>query len=303
MEMKKFIRLLFKFSLILIALNTVIFIVKELTFRPYYLHSTKYKSYLLSDSHGYKLYDLTEKMGVANFSFHSESYLDIYRKLVYLTSRNKTDTLYISVDDHTLSPYRELSNNDYKSIKYNFTQGNYNFLDYAIFKMQYYIVIFDPNIRAIITHFIGVQVKKLFSLADNKKVKANKAPWSSLSRATKFKLAESRVKEQFPSDTSSKKLEKSLLDIINLCKQKNIKLIGIKFPLSGEFLEILGNKSYKADSILISQGIEVWDFKNTFSNIDNYFEDPDHVNPEGANVLIDSLSRRAGTKNRKLLHY
>ena len=97
-------------------------------------------------------------------------------------------------------------------------------------------------------------------------------------------------------------LEKSLLEIINLCKQKNIKLIGIKFPLSGEFLVILGNKSYKADSILISQGIEVWDFKNTFSNIDNYFEDPDHVNPEGANVLIDSLSRRAGIKNLQLLH-
>ncbi|MHC1690787.1 MAG: hypothetical protein AB9833_08145 [Bacteroidales bacterium] len=302
MEMKKFIRLLFKFSLIIIALNTVIFVVKELTFSPYYLHPTKYKSYLLSDSHGYKLYDLTEKIGVANFSFHSESYLDIYRKLMYLTSRNKTDTLYISVDDHTLSPYREISNNDYKSIKYNFTQGNYNFLDYAIFKLQYYIVIFDPNIRAIITHFIGSQVKKLFSFADKNKVNANKAPWSSLSRATKLKLAEARVKEQFPSDTSSKKLEKSLLEIINLCKQKNIKLIGIKFPLSGEFLEILGNKSYKADSILISQGIEVWDFKSIFSNIDNYFEDPDHVNPEGANVLIDSLSRRAGIKNLQLLH-
>ena len=277
MEMKKFIRLLFKFSLIIIALNTVIFVVKELTFSPYYLHPTKYKSYLLSDSHGYKLYDLTEKIGVANFSFHSESYLDIYRKLMYLTSRNKTDTLYISVDDHTLSPYREISNNDYK-------------------------VIFDPNIRAIITHFIGSQVKKLFSFADKNKVNANKAPWSSLSRATKLKLAEARVKEQFPSDTSSKKLEKSLLEIINLCKQKNIKLIGIKFPLSGEFLEILGNKSYKADSILISQGIEVWDFKSIFSNIDNYFEDPDHVNPEGANVLIDSLSRRAGIKNLQLLH-
>jgi hypothetical protein len=76
-------------------------------------------------------------------------------------------------------------------------------------------------------------------------------------------------------------------------------LIGIKFPLSGEFLEILGNKSYKADSILISQGIEVWDFKNTFSNIDSYFEDPDHVSPEGANVLLDSLSRRARQKSRQ----
>jgi len=297
--MKKFIRLLFKFSLIIIALNTVIFIVKEMTFRPYYLHSTKYNSYLLSDSHGYKLYDLTEKMGVANFSFHSESYLDIYRKLLYLSSRNKTDTLYISVDDHTLSPYREQSNNGYKSIKYSFTQGNYNLLDYAIFKMQYYIVIFDPNIRAIIIHFIGTQVKKLISFSDKSKINATNAPWNTLSRAVKLKLAEGRVREQFPSGTPSKKLEKSLQDIINLCKQMNIKLIGIKFPLSGEFLEILGNKSYKADSILVSQGVEVWDFKNIFSNIGNYFEDPDHVNPEGANVLIDSMSRRAGLKNRQ----
>ena len=299
MEMKKFIRLLFKFSLIIIALNTVIFVVKELTFRTYYLHPTKYKSYLLSDSHGYKLYDLTEKIGVANFSFHSESYLDIYRKLMYLTSRNKTDTLYISVDDHTLSPYREQSNNGYKSIKYSFTQGNYNFLDYAIFKMQYYIVIFDPNIRAIIIHFIGIQVKKLFSFSDKSKINATNAPWNTLPRAVKLKLAEGRVREQFPSGTPSKELEKSLHDIINLCRQKNIKLIGIKFPLSGEFLEILGSKSYKADSILISQGIEVWDFKNTFSNIDSYFEDPDHVSPEGANVLLDSLSRRARQKSRQ----
>jgi hypothetical protein len=294
--MNKFIRLLFKFSFILIALNTLIFIVKELTFKPYYLHSTKYKSYLLSDSHGYKLYDLTEKIGVANFSFHSESYLDIYRKLTYLTSRNKADTLYISVDDHTLSPYREQSNNDYKSIKYNFTQGNYNLLDYAIFKMQYYIVIFDPNIRAIITHFMGAQVKKLFNFADTEKVNVRKAPWGSLSAANKLKLAEARVKEQFPSDVPSKKLEKSLVDIINLCKQKNIKLIGIKFPLSGEFLEVVKDRSYRADSILLSKGIEVWDFKRIFSNKDEYFEDPDHINLAGANILIDSLSVRAGHK-------
>ena len=49
----------------------------------------------------------------------------------------------------------------------------------------------------------------------------------------------------------------------------------------------------------LTNAIEVWDFKNTFSNIDSYFEDPDHVSPEGANVLLDSLSRRARQKSRQ----
>ena len=287
--MKRFIQSAIRFSLIILVLNITIFIVKEIVFSGYYRHSEKYNSYILADSHGWKLHDLPEKMGVANFSYHSESYFDMERKLRFLIGKGRVDTIYISADDHTLSPYREHSNNGYKSVKYEFSQGDYNLLDYAKFKLQYYIVIFDPNIRAIISNFLSELTRKTLGIGDRKKAGIGDTPWASLPREERLELAKARLIEQYPPGSPSKVLINSLQKIIETCKNNGITLIGIKFPLSKEYSEMIGDRSYKADSILISRGIRVLNFKDSFWENDTYLEDPDHINLIGAAKLIDSL--------------
>ena len=287
--MEKFLKSAFRFTLIILVLNVIIFFVKDLLFREYYKYSDKFDNYLLADSHGWKLRDYTERMGVANFSYHSESYRDLNRKLTYLIENEEVDTVFLSVDDHTLSPYREKSNNDYKSVKYDYIRGGYNLIDYIKFKLQYYVVIFDPNIRAIISHFFTEQALKLVEKENPERVSIKDIPWPQMNAKQRDILAEERLQEQFPSEKHSDKLEESLVEIINTCREHNITLSGIKFPLSDEYLEKLGEFSYDADSVLISRGIKVLDFKESFRNNDEYFEDPDHLNRTGANKLIDSL--------------
>lgn len=287
--MEKFLKSAFRFALIILVLNVIIFFVKDLLFREYYKYSDKFDNYLLADSHGWKLRNYTERMGVANFSYHSESYRDLNRKLTYLIENEEVDTVFLSVDDHTLSPYREKSNNDYKSVKYDYIRGGYNLIDYVKFKLQYYVVIFDPNIRAIISHFFTEQALNLFEEENPERVSIKDVPWPQMNAMQRDILTDERLREQFPSEKHSEKLEESLVDIIKICKENNITLIGIKFPLSDEYLDKLGNFSYNADSVLVSHGIKVLDFKESFRNNDEYFEDPDHLNRVGANKLIDSL--------------
>ena len=286
--MEKFKKTILKFSLLLLLINGVFFLVKYILFMDYYKHSKEYNSYLLADSHGWYLGDRTETIGIANFSYYSDSYFDTERKLKYLIGRGKVDTVYISADDHSLSPYREFSNNGYKSIKYEFTQGDYEFTDLVLYNLQYYVVIFDPNIRAIISHFFNEQSENLLNF-DNENTDVEDLPWVKLSEEDRVDLSEERLAEQFPPGKSSEKLKESLLNIIKICNKNNITLIGIKFPISDEYSSLIKNTSFGPESILTTNGIKIIDFKNAFHSSDKLFENPDHINGLGAQKLIDSL--------------
>lgn len=115
-------------------------------------------------------------------------------------------------------------------------------------------------------------------------------PWDKLSEVERVSLSKERLSEQFPENSgSSDKLEESLLNIIELCEENDITLIGIKFPLASEYSDLIGGKSYGADSILAVNKIIVYDFRDIFHNNDNFFEDSDHINSVGAQKLIDSI--------------
>ena len=287
--MEKFKRSVLKFAILMLAVNGVIFLVKYLLFMDYYKHSEEYNSYLLADSHGWYLGEKTEEIGIANFSYYSDSYIDTERKLEYLIGNGDVDTIYISADDHTLSPYREFSNNGYKSVKYEFTQGNFKFSDYAKYNLQHYVVLFDPNIRAIVSHFFNEQSKRMLGYGIEKR-EVEDLPWNKLSEEERVTLSEERLSEQFPRNSgSSAKLEESLHNIIDLCEENGITLIGIKFPLASEYTHLIGERSYGADSILKARSVEVYDFRDIFNDKDLYFEDPDHINGNGADILIDSI--------------
>lgn len=283
--MDKFIRSILKFALLMLLVNGVIFLVKYILFMDYYKYSDEHESYLLADSHGWYLGDKTERIGIANFSYYSDSYIDTERKLNYLASEEQIDTIFISADDHTLSPYREFSNNGYKSLKYEYTQGNYSLSDFAQYKLQDFVVLFDPNIRAIISHFFNEQSEKLLGVNEEKK-DVEDLPWDQLSEEDRIALSEERFAEQFPEGDGSAKLEESLMNIIELCDKENITLIGIKFPLADEYSRLIGGRSYGADSILRANGITIYDFRDIFRNTDYYFDDPDHISERGGEKLI-----------------
>lgn len=284
--MKKFISNLFIFFIIVFLFNVVVF---EFANDNYYkgykeVPSKKFHSLLMADSHGLPLNKLLEKHNTYNFSASSESYLDIKRKILYLIENKYEITrIYITVDRYSLSPYRDTSNNEDKSII--FSTGN-NFHDLKERFLKYYFPIFQPKINPVLKMYLKARLKGVLIKDINKKTTKL---WSKLPESEQIKWSEVRVRGQFSSKNKSLNLEKTLLEIINLCKTNGIELIGIKFPVSHTYLKIVGHRNYGADQLFISNGLKVIDSESIFINNDEYFGDQDHLNKKGGEAFVKEL--------------
>ena len=295
--MKKFLKNILFLILILLLFNLIMIdFGKKLYFRDYDDYSLDFDTYLMADSHGNPLRKKTEKFNVYNFSASSESYFDMKRKLNFLVQKNSIDTLVISVDNHTLSPYREKLNNLDRSRIY----ATYN--DYDS-KLNYYreliknkIVFFQPKIGILIREYWFQKFKSIFFTQKTKKAKGAYDSWSNLKISRKIKEAKIRARKQFKYELHSLSLKKTLDEIIKICQNHNITLIGIKFPITKTYYDMTSTDNMGADIIFKEKGIKVFNFSRLFLNDDSMFADQDHLNGKGGRVftkiLMDSLHRR-----------
>lgn len=283
--MKLFIRKILFFLLPIVILN---FLFIELT--DHYYHDEyqvvdyNFESYILSDSRGLCLDDgILNKHGIYNFSAGSDSYQDIYRKLMLLTRNAKPRKIFLTVDDHTLSPYRDRSNNSDRSSQFMIFH-DFN-STYEFVKTRYlskYLPIFESKSRDIIKiklasflNFLSIPLKDDFEYT----------PWSKMTRHEKDQISYHRVNSQFKHNNYSKKQYNYLNLILNVCHFHDIEIVGIKFPLTNSYLKNLGSRSYSADEILKSREVDVLDFRNYFVNTDDLFLNSDHLTTEGGRKL------------------
>lgn len=295
--MKKLFKngILFLILVIIINLLTYNFISKPVLFQGYFISKGELKEnrrYLMGDSHAGVIQqkDL-DKIGTLNFGFNSESFFDAYNKLNFLIKNDLADTILLCIDDHTLSRYREWWTNRTRSIYY---------ADYQHYK-QYY-----PTNR--VDFLLNKYISFYLPLMQTKHSKILKAHVTSLITGVKprnwdnfdfststienriFKSKE-RIETQYPDSISSKRLEQCLNEMIELCQTNKIVLIGIKFPLTREFVNELGDRSYKADSVFEARGLEIFDYKYVFADSTSYFRDQDHLNYKGSEEFIRLLKR------------
>jgi hypothetical protein len=150
-----------------------------------------------------------------------------------------------------------------------------------------YVIILQPKIRDVVQSFVYARIMNI--LRFNQDTTEN---WAEMDNNNRVKIAQERVMGQFPSSECSSDLKQTLLKIINICEENNITLIGIKFPLSSEYLSVLGDKTYGVKDILESSGINILDYNNVFIHYNEYFRDSDHLNEKGAQELIKLLIPR-----------
>ena len=106
--------------ILLVFIVNLYFLKVKVTHAPEFIHGGNKnkiidKSYIfnkifLGDSRSWRLNNLTHYK-ISNFSSGSDSYLDMENKLKYVVQNQIVDTLFIMVDNHTLSPQREVANN------------------------------------------------------------------------------------------------------------------------------------------------------------------------------------------------
>tara|TARA_B110000003_G_scaffold203834_1_gene202526 strand:+ start:887 stop:1837 length:951 start_codon:yes stop_codon:yes gene_type:complete len=297
--MRTFIKNIIIFVIIAIFFNIYFStIVKDNYFKKYSkdLHKKSSSTILLACSHGNSLTEYIEGIdiyGITNYSYPSDSYTDMYRKLSHLIKRNKIDTLIITAEDHTLSSYRQVLNNHDRSRD---LSDKINFLSPTFFERNLIL----PNSKA--HDFLKLYIKSQISWFFSSNEILFHKKWSEYDKEYKQKKSQDRFVAQYVDKSYSMELENSLLKIIEICKNNNIHLIGIKFPLSKEMVHVMkqsslnfdkdsfyknnrhiyDDTSLKVDSIFNANSIDIFNFKNLFINKEHLFQNQDHLNALGA---------------------
>jgi len=284
--MKKFILNIFYLLFIVLLFNIVLFIFANDNYYKGYAEfpDKKFRAFLMADSHGMPIGKNSDYYKVYNFSANSDSYFDMKKKISYLLENGyRVNKIYLTVDNYALSPYRDKQNNSDKSIIYSSKK------DFKYFKekyLKYYFPIFQLKLNSLLKLYLEDKIAKKINPQDRR---GNNIIWDKLSEVEKDKRALDRIEGQFPSKNKSEKLEKTLLEIIKLCKTNRIELIGVKFPLSNSYLKLSSNKNYGADQIFKSNHLKVMDYSSIYKNQEKYFGDQDHLNPNGGKEFVKVL--------------
>lgn len=261
---------------------------------------THYSRFLLGDSHARRFpQKYLDHYGIYNFSHGSDSYIDMFAKLNYLYNHGTpVDTVYITADDHTLSTYRETVNNKNRSIIYadKETYRRYYHHNRLLYYPAKYLRRYFP--------LFAVENSQLFVRYLAARLLPNRNPPENIHRSwTDYKDKESacrqRKADQFSAAGVSAQLSDCLIDIVNLCRQKGTTIIGVKFPLSGDYIRCIGDLNYGADSLLIKQNVALIDLKNAFADHDEYFFDQDHLNDTGVLKFLELLPDKIASVQRK----
>tara|TARA_R110002072_G_scaffold3334_4_gene24647 strand:+ start:1995 stop:2888 length:894 start_codon:yes stop_codon:yes gene_type:complete len=294
MMIKLFLKQVSIFLLLLVVLNFLLFfLIRGFYIKDYDEVDLGYSEYLLADSHGTPLGDFTEIHDVHNFSGQSDSYLDMERKLRYLIRHTTVKKIYLSVDDHTLSPTRENQNNLDRSAYYTDKEDYSSYKEFIYEKyLRYYCVFLNDRYSLVIKNFLQNELFDFSKWGGSR----SKSSWEDMSALQQEEISTDRINNYFESTFPSVVMSGSLERIIAICKANDIELIGLRFPLTKTYLDILDNESYNADSILTINNLHIIDFDSLYMEQDYMFRDMDHLDKEGgekfADVLFDSLEEK-----------
>jgi hypothetical protein len=283
------------FITIIVNLTAYHFISKKAIFKEY-LHDSgellKYRSFLLADSHGQAISknELTS-FGIYNFSYAADSYVDMLSKLNYLIEKGKPDTVFLCIDRHTLSTYREKYNNKDQSIYYsNFSlYKKYYAINYYEYLSKKYLYKYFPLFNGNNSQLFYSYIKSNFRNSEQKESDSI-SNYTAFSQDQKYECCVKRKTLQFSGHRRSAKLTESLNEIISLCQTNQIVLIGIKFPITGSYKSVLSNNSFKADSVFKRNGLSILDYEFLYTDSDSLFHDQDHLNTAGGKKLAKLIN-------------
>jgi len=258
-------------------------VIKSNYYDKYTTFNDSFDTYLFSDSHGAQLNKTTEDQGIFNFSDPSDSYEDMLRKVKYTMAHSQVKKILISADVHTMSTYREEYNNLDRSTIYA-GQDDYK-SSYDQF-LQRYLRRYVPLLNGKSRDALLLDIKSLIPRPFNPELL-----WSEKTKEERVSKAKLRASIHFENSERSEKMERFIEKIIVLCRENNIQLKGIKFPLTSEYRAEIPGKGYSVEEVLGKHAIEVHDFSAIFEGHSEYFRDQDHLNELGASIFSPILKK------------
>lgn len=122
--------------------------------------------------------------------------------------------------------------------------------------------------------------------------------WSELDRHQKRARSLIRLKEQLAKPIVVEEMKGILNDLILFCDVNDIKLIGVRYPLTNEYLELATTFSLEKIEQVISAKSDsffsIFDYRRIFCEVPEYFINTDHLSPQGAKVFSKILKKDIG---------
>lgn len=275
--MKQFLRNIVITVFLLMVLNLIVFLPTNYLYNLSYLKAPNelgYAKYLLSDSHGHSLGKMTERYGIKNLSTPSDSYVDMYRKLTYISGKQDVAKIYLSCGDRLFTIYRDHSNNHERS-SFLMKKSDYN-NTLTFLKDQFIDRFFIYPTSKQHSFFTSVLLRKLRLNKPWREVE-----WSELNSSDRMREASKRV-NQFSFNTISQNQLSHFHKILTFCREKKIECVLVKFPVTREFRECENYIDFDLCKTLSIDTLNILDYNSLYFHEDEYFKDQDHLNVLGA---------------------
>lgn len=295
-ELYKFLKNFMLFSTILLVLNIAfILILRQIPQYSKYFNITppsdKVKVVLLSDSRGNVIKDRMLPDTVANLSFGSDSYVDLLSKMTYaVKSFPNLKSIIITVDEHCFLSYRAKYNNTDKSIlfaDYEFynTVKPTNQLNFYMAKgVSQWLPLTSKKNITLVSKFIETKLSDQGSTGVNEKSKE----WCEFSQEERSKLEKERFDFQF-NTLFDQAMANTFNSICKIAKEQNIRVYGVKFPVTLGYKMLMQSKTFpEIEKVLLESKIPVIDYTSD-QYPDCQFENQDHLNSKGAEILTPKL--------------
>lgn len=282
--------------------------VSELPFTTdaaFYNHSSEIKYLFAGHSRGLKSIDTTEIPGAYNFCSAGEHISDVYYKLKYIlkSTDKKIQYLVIPTDKGSISGFWPVTpKRDFWIKYYNYYEFGYEMNDLALYAGYDIKTRLFPYQR----YIVNVLNWKFGSRTPPKK------PLSELTEEEKIEDVENWMKRYIEIGNDEVDLyEKHHIEaafgylkrIVELCREHDIQLICLQYPVTQIYSETLNKKSeennfdlqFIQDYLETQKDIVNLDMHNALMGQPQYFHDFHHLTPEGAKVfsrmLNDSLKQ------------
>ncbi len=284
------------FSTILLVLNIAfIFILRQIPqYSKYFIitpSSDKVKVVLLSDSRGNVIKDRMLPDTVANLSFGSDSYEDLLSKMTYaIKSFPNLKSIIITADEHCFLSYRAKYNNTDKSIlfadyeSYNKVKPTNQLNFYMAKGVSQWLPLTSKKNISLVSKFLETKLSGQGSTYVNEKSKE----WCDFSLEERIKLEKGRFDFQF-NTLFDPAMANSFNSICKIAKEHNIRVYGVKFPVTLGYKMLMQSKTFpEIDKVLLNSKIPVIDYTSD-PYPDCQFENQDHLNSKGAEILTPKL--------------
>lgn len=261
--------------------------------------SPNVKNLIIGDSHPGTLTNDMLNEETYNIAFGGDGLKENYLKLKYVLNQpNQVEHLFLTADAQMFGARRVQSSNYAFLNKYVLDMGEYDVYGHnAVSILADMVPLFSDSYIDFLNKQLSdnvsgqVKTRNLYT-----QLRADHSMWSTQIPA------EQRLEFAQKTGISDHRgvLEDSIQvsyyhKMVELCKEKGVKIIGVKYPAMQEYLAGLPtDKQSKLDSLFSEVGFyAMLDYRN-FSQDPRLFKNEDHVNDDGARLLIKEMERDTG---------